>query len=377
MDGPRVARPEELPAIIELVENVFCAEFGRHADMARSFPYMLSEANINNLYVTCHDGRPISFVGTDLQDYIACGCRIPVACLGSVCTHPDHRRRGLAGELLDLAYRSSRAKGCLLVMISGALDLYYRTGAAAGVFATYQWRADAETFAAADDPGLAAEPLSKANLAGVVALNTAEPFHFDWRDDWTRVVLLGRHASDMGGGYFIRRDGNPVAAACLNGPDRETGAANLSDWFGDREAVIAAMGRMLHDMGATQVHSRMVRQDEAMMQALLGAGIQPESAIPWRWPIKVLDFAALVEALQPHLQQTLCDNEDIMATGSGICIQTVEAAYDSPDEATAVQMIFAVPEVYEERIADCPQQVREVLRRALPIPVRHYGLNFI
>ncbi|NIA21384.1 MAG: GNAT family N-acetyltransferase [Anaerolineaceae bacterium] len=143
-----------------------------------------------------HGGRPVSFIGTDLQDYISCGCRIPVACLGGVCTHPDYRRRGLARELLDLAYRGSRAKGCLMVMISGGIDLYYRTGAAAGVFAMLQWRADA-------------------------------------------------------------------------------------------------------------------------------------------------------------------------------------AAYDSPDEATAVQTIFAVPEVYQEKITDCPPPVREALRRTLPVPVRHYGLNFI
>ncbi len=67
MDAPRVARPEELPAVIELAEHVFCVEFGRHAAMGRSFPYMLSEANIDNLYVTYERGRPVSFVGTNLH----------------------------------------------------------------------------------------------------------------------------------------------------------------------------------------------------------------------------------------------------------------------------------------------------------------------
>ena len=378
MDGPRVARPEELPAIIELVEHVFCMEFGRHAAMARSFPYMLSEANIDNLYVTYERGRPVSFVGTDLQDYLACGCRIPAACLGGVCTHEDYRRRGLASTLLEPAYRRSRRKGCLIVIISGGIDLYYRTGAAGGVFAMLEWQADTETFTAADDPGLAIEPLSEANLPEMVALNAAEPFHFHWRDDWVRVVPLGRHTGDMGRGYVIRRGDQALAAACLNGPDRETRAANLSDWFGDRGALVAVMGRMLKDMGATRAHSRAVRQDEKMLEALRRAGVLPECKIPWRWPIKVLDFAALIDALQPHLQQTLGEQAAaIQPTERGIRIQAGDAAYEAPDEATAVQMIFAVPEVYEDRIADCPQPVREVLRRAFPIPVRHYGLNFI
>jgi len=378
MDGPRMARPEELPAIIELAEHVFSAEFGRPTAMVRSFPYMFSEANIDNLYVTYERDNPVSFIGTDRQDYVACGCRIPVACLGAVCTHKDYRRRGLASTLLELAYRRSRRKGCLIVTISGGIDLYYRTGAAGGVFAMLHWQADTETFAAADDSSLAIEPLSEANLPEMIALNAAEPFHFDWRDDWVRVVALGRHTGDMGRGYVIRRGDQPLAAACLDGPDPKTGAANLSDWFGDRGAVIAVMGRMLKDMGATLVRSRVVRQDEQMLEALRRAGVQPECKIPWPWPIKVLDFAGLLQALRPHLESTLGNlAEAIQPTERGISIQVGDTAYEAPDEATAVQMIFAVPEVYQERIADCPQPVRGVLRRAFPIPVRHYGLNFI
>ncbi|MBN2581651.1 MAG: GNAT family N-acetyltransferase [Planctomycetes bacterium] len=378
MDGPRIARVEELPAIISLADEVFCGEGGRKLPMGRSFPYMFSEANIDNLYVTCDQGRPVSFIGTDLQDYVACGCRIPASSIGSVCTDTQYRGRGLSSSLLQLAYRRLREKGCLIVMISGSINLYYRTGAAPGVFAMCEWTTDATALQRVDDSSLGLEPLCESNLHDMVELNSREPLRFDWRADWIRTMPLALHSGDMGRGWIVRRGDKAVAAACLGVRTYGEDGFSLVDWFGDRKAVVATLGRTLADVGVSRVHSRMVLQDTDMFEALAVAGVTPERKIPWRWPIKVLDFAALLRALRGHLERTLGDQADaITATECGLRVRAGGCEFASPDETTAVQMVFAVPEVYEEKMAACPEPVRDLLAKAFPIPVRHYGLNFI
>jgi len=171
MDGPRTARRDELAAIVSLVNRVFCGDGGRKLPMERSFPRLFSEANLDNLYVMFDGRRLASFLATDLQDYVACGCRLPLACLGAVCTETDYRGQGLSSALLETAYAQLRAKGRLMTIISGSRGLYYRTGAAPGVFAMCQWTADAATLRAAEDASLRLEPLDRGNLGDLAALN--------------------------------------------------------------------------------------------------------------------------------------------------------------------------------------------------------------
>jgi len=325
------------------------------------------------------DGRRLaSFLATDLQDYVACGCRLPLACLGAVCTETDYRGQGLSSALLETAYAQLRAKGRLMTIISGSRGLYYRTGAAPGVFAMCQWTADAATLRAAEDASLRLEPLDRGNLGDLAALNAREPMRFDWTEDWLRTVPLALCSGEMGRGWIVRRGGEAVAAACLGATAYGEQPMSLSDWFGDRRAVVASLSRMLDAAGTAQVSCRLVLQDAAMMEALRGAGIEPERKTPWAWPIKVLDFDGLIAALGPHLRRTLADQAGaITATADGVRVRAGGCDFTSPDEAAAVQMLLAMPDSYGPALADCPEPVQALMARAFPIPMRHYGLNYI
>jgi GNAT superfamily N-acetyltransferase len=378
MDGPRTARRDELAAIVSLVNRVFCRDGGRTFSMERSFPRLFSTENLDNLYVMFDGPRLVSFLAVDFQDYVACGCRLPLACLGAVCTEMDYRGQGLSTALLEAAYARLRAKGRLMTIISGSRSLYYRTGAAPGVFAMCQWTADVATLRAVDDASLRLEPLDRANLRDLAALNAREPMRFDWTEDWLRTVPLALCDGEMGRGWIIRRDGQAVAAACLAAPAYNNQPTSLLDWFGDRRAVVASLARMLEAAGTTQVSCRMVLHDAAMLEAVRRAGIEPQRKTPWPWPIKVLDFAGLLAALEPHLRRTLGDQAaSVAATADGIRVRADGCDFTPPDEAAAAQMLLAMPDSYGPTLAACPEPVRALMARAFPIPMRHYGLNYI
>ena len=129
LDGPRAPRPDELDAVLDLVNNTF-NPVGR--TMGLEFPQLLSDANLARLrvFVDPRTGLPVAHAG-----YVGCelaieGCRIPAAALGSVCTEPAHRGMGLASELVESIMQQAVAEGLVMMLISGGSSVYRRLGAA-------------------------------------------------------------------------------------------------------------------------------------------------------------------------------------------------------------------------------------------------------
>ena len=76
LDGPRVARPEDLPSLVTLANQVF-RPAPRPGDMGREFPALLSPRNADNLYVFRDAGKVVSHVGVLRQTIHTCGVDHP------------------------------------------------------------------------------------------------------------------------------------------------------------------------------------------------------------------------------------------------------------------------------------------------------------
>lgn len=377
MEGPRFARPEELPAIIELAEHVFCDLENLPRSMARRFPLFLSQANLEHMVVAMADGRAASFMGSDLRTFVTRGCRIPCGLLGAVCTHEDFRGRGLAGRSLELTYRRLKDRGAAMVWISGGRRLYWASGGAT-CWPLYVGSAQRGRLAAVADPSLEVEPLGEPNLPEMVSLHDAEPVRFEWRPPWLPLVPLALQQSGTVVSWLIRREGRAVAAACLREPDRRKDSAELLDWFGDRRAMTAALARIAGELGVGNVSSRYTSYDGRLAALMADAGFEARRMKPAYWTLKVLDFARLLDCLRPHLERSLADETGAFeAAGQGIRITAGGQIYTASDEPTAVRILFALPDEYEEAAAAMPPAVRRLVARALPVPLRHYGLNYI
>jgi len=377
MDRPRTARPDDLPAITDLVEHVFRESAGRPRGVTDLFPRFLSPENAENLFVVAEGGRVVGFLGADLQTYRVGPCRIPCALLGAVCVHESHRGRGHAGRLLELALGRLADRGAALVWISGHRSVYRAFGAEP-VWPLRRATVRREALGARADPTLRIEPVTAANLADLVALHDREPFGFEWTPEWIECVPLhlldGRH----GAGFLLRCIGVPVGAACFRSPAPETGQVELFDWYGSRQAVVAAADTMLSRLQAEGLTCRFVAHDATMTDALAAVGAEVEPIGPRGWTLKVLDFPRLLACLGPRLERMLDDRDgSITAVDGGIRTRAGDAEWVSPDERAATRAVFAPPDQWGNLAAGMPPAVRELLARAFPVPLRHYGLNYI
>src|SRR5690606_28090838 len=51
LDGPRPVRPQELPQVVDLVNQIFCVALGKPPTMGQQFPQLFSPANAANLFL--------------------------------------------------------------------------------------------------------------------------------------------------------------------------------------------------------------------------------------------------------------------------------------------------------------------------------------
>lgn len=102
----RTARPEEVRQIVDLANYVFRTSSGLEPSMGRQYPIFLSPENASNLYIAVEDGKIVSHIGIYKNNAYIRGHRVSMAGMGSVCTHPDYRGRGLATKLLHYVFES-------------------------------------------------------------------------------------------------------------------------------------------------------------------------------------------------------------------------------------------------------------------------------
>ena len=95
IEGPRGVKPEEYDEMLELVKLVF------RADLGERVPLLYNPENIENLRILKVNGRIVTHIGVSIKEVSILGCRTKVGSIGSVCTHPDYRRRGFATMVLE------------------------------------------------------------------------------------------------------------------------------------------------------------------------------------------------------------------------------------------------------------------------------------
>jgi aminoglycoside 2'-N-acetyltransferase I len=98
------AQRDELDALDKLA---FTAEMDFGFDWSGSEEYVILRV----------DGRLAAMVGMLERTVLVGGREVKVGGVGGVATHPDHRRRGYAGRLLEAAAQVLKEKGCKFAML--------------------------------------------------------------------------------------------------------------------------------------------------------------------------------------------------------------------------------------------------------------------
>lgn len=127
-DGPRTPFETEWEDVIELERSIFFSDSPDYRDGARRWPMSLREEARENIFVMFHGNQPVSAIGRLERDMIIYGSKLRIGYIGGVCTHPDHRGRGLAGTVLSATINRFRENNVDFILISGNRRLYRDAG---------------------------------------------------------------------------------------------------------------------------------------------------------------------------------------------------------------------------------------------------------
>jgi len=375
-DGPRTARPEEVPELIELANLVFRTASGRTPTMGEEFPLLLSAGNCEDLYITRADGRLVSLVGVYRQTMVCDGLELPVACLGSVCTHPDYRGRGLAGELTDLAIARARQQGCLLMPISGNRTLYSRRSACQ-IAPTQLAQISADQLSSGGAPGLSVRQYEDRDLPAVLSLHGRQTVRYAWSQE-TASPLLKSHLA-ISSSAWVACDKDDEAAGFLlvlhHGPMAGRGP-RVVNHVGAPETLAPLARAALEQIPADSIQFAALPGEIESLAAIEAVGCPVETQTSG-WTLRILDLAALCERLAERFAGVAGVAITPSKGGERLVIAVGRQRAELTGAADVGAALFNGPQAWPEALAALLPEQQEVLGSMLPLPVPNYGLNYI
>lgn len=129
-DGPRACGPYELAPALDMINLVFRTQPGsgvpRAPSMGWDYSHIYNHANLENVRIVCHRGKPVSSVGIYPTQVRTSRGTIGVGGINAVGTHPDHRQRGLNTLAMQDAHETMRAAGLHIGLLGTGISNYYR-----------------------------------------------------------------------------------------------------------------------------------------------------------------------------------------------------------------------------------------------------------
>ena len=274
VDGPRPCQPAELPELIAAANQVFRPAGG---DMARDYPLLFGESNLENLMLMRDSDGVVAHAGLCLRPASICGTTVAVAALGAVFTRPTHRGKGLGAAVVAAALERARAAGAALALVSGDGPLYRRLGFTQAPAAT-AWACPAPPPAESAEEAAASEAAAAAvstdaagefnlRLAGepdiplLARIYDAEPVRFA-RDaaDWRALLRAAVVFAWPGQVWIVTCGGAPAGYLAVARSARR----RVLELAGDRDALLAAAPRVADEI-AVPAHDTETARD---LQAL-------------------------------------------------------------------------------------------------------------
>src|SRR5574339_609870 len=236
-DGPRLIQREELIASIRLFRTCFGgAEIENEEEILAGY----LPPRRGGTYAIFDQGRPVSQIGIFHDQIRVYDGIIRAGSIGGVCTHPYHRRQGLASRLLEHCTEQLVKEGARLMLISGDEGIYTHAGnVPQGKFMYFsikpeqkvQWR---------DAPAdLLLRRATGADALLCSQLYQAEPVHFIRQPSDFSAALQDplRNTFIHADPWIIERAGQGVAYIFLGfnwGDDPDSGTRHVGEYAGSR-----------------------------------------------------------------------------------------------------------------------------------------------
>ncbi|WP_054956247.1 GNAT family N-acetyltransferase [Paenibacillus dakarensis] len=122
----KLMEPHALKQAVDLSDQVFLNS--EQPSMGSSFPLIFDPGFSHSYGAFDEHGNVTAFMGLVPFTIRTEAAQLKVFSIGSVCTDPDQRGKGLAGELLEACKAHAERSGASLIFVSGDRSLYTRAG---------------------------------------------------------------------------------------------------------------------------------------------------------------------------------------------------------------------------------------------------------
>jgi GNAT superfamily N-acetyltransferase len=383
-DGPRLAHRDEWLGCARLEQRCFG---GPQPDPADKPPASARSPRHGGTYVIAHGGEPVSQISIFHHRLRVYDGQIRIGSIGGVCTDPEYRGLGLAGQLMQHCTRQLAEEGARLMVISGARGLYTRLGnALSGHYLSFSLE---PTQAHPSPSDLRLRPATRADAIRCSALYQAEPVHFVRKLARYNELAL-QHDNYIHAEWWVIEHAENVEAYLMTGipwedmGQPEAGIRHVSEYAGSRLTLAEAASMLLAQGSIKHISWPVAWQDADLIHLLQARGF---TATPITLPehtMRIINFPALMADLRPILQARLSpalqrglrfEQSGPLLGGSGDDRFTIRRGTDhlTLDGAAMTRLVMGDDQTLA---VDAPGALADVVAALFPLPSFLPGLNY-
>lgn len=381
-EGPRIIDDLDLERAAELRRSTFFPQEKSFEEGFRTWPIALSEEYAHNTIAMFHDGVPVSALSWVTRDFIMLGHGLRMGFIGGVCTHPEHRNRGLASALLSACINIMREDGVDFVYISGARPLYYRAGANhVGCFRSFRLNADM-----AYDKRRFPISLREATIEDIsllAGLYQREPTRFI--RPISDYLLTLRHGYCSGKActfQVVENDGEPVGYLILTSPLEVDGfvVRQVLEFCGERGSVLSALLLLTSELRTGHELYVEVPRHDPLCRKLIALGFSGEP-VATSGTFKALDFCRTMSKLLPYFESQMFPEFlrklEFCESGQRYLVRSAEGYLEIEGETNMLWALLGAPPEQAVQNLRVYGSMQALMDRCLPLPIPSLYLNMV
>ncbi len=381
-EGPRTPDQNEYEALMELDRSIFFKDHPVYRDAVRTWPMYLRQDLWQNTFAMFYQDQPVSAISRLTRDVLFNGLTLRMGFVGGVCTHPDHRGKGLASTVLDATLQRFVDTDVDFIYISGSRSMYYRAGANhIGGFSQFLLTSDAAKLVDTENVNI-----RQATLADVETLCSLSKTEQIWlthdRLDYELIIQNGHCSGGQCIFNIIESESTPVGYVAVRNVIRKEGqwSQRVIEFAGDREAVLAGLVALADRPGANGHLIIETHREEELAARLRSMGVECKTG-RMGGTVKVLNFTRTMEKLRPYFGQRLgssfaqslefaAGRERYIASGEG-------GALEIDGEVNMLRALLGAPPGEKPENIRATGLMQKALEVCLPVPLPALPLNVI
>jgi predicted N-acetyltransferase YhbS len=302
----RMLKKDEMIEAVHLSDATF--RDAEQPSMAGAFPFMFSDGALHISFGGFEDGKLVSFMGL-VPWIIRIGeARLRVFSLGSVCTHPDARGKGIASEVLSEVYEYIRQAGASLLLVSGYRTLYTRTGCAPfGRTRRYSIHASSVEGILANEGSSSLQVIREidpADIYGLHEIASSRSVRYEYGvSELASLIKAEALASCMKMKQRVlveESEGKVTAFAVIGLPTDPERHGLVLEQAGDPKVIVRLAGHAVKRFGLKGLDIPVPWHETEMHARLINMKSSEEDHLG---TIRIVDGGALVEQLRPWLDR--------------------------------------------------------------------------